>query len=154
MDEFIIDALSHEPDFSPSFTSRIGVVRDQLQRRFCIRLEHESNMNYAAAQRLEYRKRSAEEESEFAIDLFLSSRASAFATGFRRSLAVSEWEVVSRKDVPADVQHDAEKFELFLTEIGWRFVDEEQSQEYIVGRTTLMDKAPATVFDVLFTELR
>ena len=109
MDEFIVNALSLEPDYSSYFTSRIGIVRNQLQRRFCIRLKHDADMNYSAAQRLEYQKRSAEEGSEFVIDLFLSSRASAFATGFRKSVTPNEWEVVSRKDVPADVHSEAEK---------------------------------------------
>lgn len=153
MDELVIEALNRQADFSAGFTERIETIRHQLQDRFGVRLTHDSDMNYASAQKLEYQK-SGEHNSTFAADLFLSSKAPLFTTGFKMLRAPNEWDVVGREDVPSEFLSDIEPLESHLEKIGWRFVDEKQSEERVVGRTTLLDGAPATVFDLLFAEIR
>lgn len=156
MDEKIKAALSAPPDYSEGFRERMEALCSRLQPLVDAPVYLDSDMNYASAQKLsvfvdrEQRPVPRDAESSCRELVFLiSSRADLFAAVELERNSGNEWRV-SRA---AAASRLSSKLAGVIEEAGYEAVHEGVLSEMAPGRVTEMDGAPATVFQVLFSEM-
>jgi hypothetical protein len=166
-------ALNSQPDYSVAFTRRVGALARRIHDDLSVPVEHDSDMNYSSAQKIVvWLDKSCRPvspmsgEAIFRLYDYISSRADYF-TFVTLRLSASErgwkerglakparyWIAVAQSDAPAGVKAIKDRLSSIMQSEGYTLVHGTVLSEEVKGRLTELDKKPATVFEVLFSEL-
>ena len=160
MDKDIQLALERQPDYSERFTQRMEFLRASISRSLEVPVYLQSDMNYSASQKLSIvldgNQRACDMESDshvFKLLFLVSSRGPFFTFVCLHRVGQNEWARMSNSKECKGHDSIIEQVNTELEKEGLKALSEDILEETAVGHTTLMDGAPATVFQVLFSEL-
>jgi hypothetical protein len=138
--------LAQPPDYSESFTRRVVALADHLKARCGATISHSADMNYASSQTIVVMP----ESGGCQVRCYISSRGPLFA------IATFEREGNAWRIAQVECRPCAQLIACVrdtLVEFGLREVPSKYWSLPAPGHATDMDGAPATMFDVLFSEL-
>jgi hypothetical protein len=166
-------ALKMDPDYSQAFTKRVALLARSISDALSIQVEHDPDMNYSAAQKIviwlnaHYQPvppRSP--DAVYRLNMYVSSKGRYFTfvtlvlstageNGQERRLDLPEqyWVRLDEDSLPAAIQMLQQQIASVMQSQGYTFVNEPLLSQEAEGYTTEMDSRPATVFDVLFSEV-
>ena len=156
MNELIDKALRVAPDCSEDFTNTVAGMRRKLELAMEAPVYHDSDMNYSASQKLsvflDAQGKPVQREDPWATNevvLLISSRAKLYTTLGLERLVGNEWRVRTCDTAPGLLS----ALHRLLQEEGYAHVQGTVLSEPAEGAVTEMDGVPATVFQVLFSEM-
>jgi hypothetical protein len=156
MRDSIQSALTAPPDHSCEFTNKIKALRDKVETAIGAPVYHEPEMNYSVSQRMylyfDESGRQVEEDADsrvLRLDFLMSSRAPLYTSITLVRIDTNEWQLGSSITEVAQLS----AMHRILQQEGYEFVHGQILEELVSGAVTEMDGVPATVFEVLFTEL-
>jgi len=156
MNEKIAAAMRQPPDYSVGFTEMMIGIRTKVGRALNSAVYLDSDMNYSSCQRLSVYIQPdgvlVEKDSESAawrIDFLISSRGKFFTRVGLQRMSRKEWKVV-RVTSDFTLVH---RIGRVLEKEGFEPVPIDILEESADGFLTEMDGVPATVFQVLFSEM-
>ena len=152
MKQYILQAIEKEPDYSEAFTKKVDTLRKDLAVTLNIDLLHDTDMNYSVAQKLSHLTRDSNGKG-YKMDIYISSRAPIFTVCWLKCVSNNEWSAIVGEQLPKSIQRLKEKVVVRLQEKGMKEIEADKLNELVPGAVTDMDGAPATFFDVLFSEL-
>jgi hypothetical protein len=166
-------ALTTAPDFTQAFSHEVQSLRDLVAEALSAKIEHDDDMNYSSAQKLvvwlngDYQP-VAPHDSQAACRLivFVSSRGrffsfvtltlSASTTGWKKK-GLEEprrnWTVLAADTVPDEIKNLQKKITFHLESNRFSLLESSVLSQAAKGHQTKLDGRPATVFDVLFSEI-
>jgi hypothetical protein len=167
MDNQILTSLKNPPDYTEKFTEKIKKIRDSISAPIGWALYHDKDMNYSAAQRLclfldeNYsisNKHSI--RTKYEIVFLMSSKANFFTYVCLQKKEpdcngnhVSYWELMSEEQIQPDISQYIRVVCDKIIKHGYELICGDVLQKKIEGSFTELDGAPATLFEILFTEL-
>jgi hypothetical protein len=142
------DRLNAAVDYSPEFTRRVSELGTLLRRNCNAEVTHRSNMDYSAGQVLWLTTNLV---ADHQLRVYISSRGPLFAIRQFEQIARA-WHEISQ---PTRIDDGglADCTRRILQEAGLAEVSKAEWSLPVDDRRTDLDGAPATVFDVLFSEL-
>lgn len=154
-------ALQAPIDYSDSFSNKVLNIKAELERVLNTELQYAGEMNYSAGQRLTfYLNDKCEFEKptgniSIAVKIYISSKGPFYAIRYQRLVGKNEWEN------EMNLTKCSEKLqELINTNVASALKSESLIElsgrllnEVVVGKFTELDNCPATLFQVLFSEL-
>ena len=160
----VMQAVESEPDYSPAFEQRMADLRERIERDTGHVVEHESDMNYSAAHTLRVPFDAAGNavtpggaDSRFELVVFVSSKGPFFTVRGRERMTGSRsaetWRPHPTREMPGAVQSASEVLHSIMSDAGFEPLNGPVLDIIVPGHYTELDGAPATVFQVLFTEL-
>jgi hypothetical protein len=167
----LAEALSTPADYSCAFTERIRELGRHLSSVLGLTMSHNESMDYAAGQMLVLYLDSAacstesnSPEADYMISLFLSSRGrfvavhvrhrdSSPARDYRVNRMGTQWMLTRLCEVPFSIQGVIDRLGSAVASDGWEILDETVLNRLVPGAFTKLDGKPATVFEVLFSEV-
>jgi len=162
-DAQILRAMREPADYSELFRQRVGKIADRLSQVIGTPVTHDADMNYSSAQKIKlwldakgWAIAPDSPDAEYALIVLISSKGPYFAyawLGRDRSQAGSHWRAHYGADLPEPLWSYAERITSELKGMGYRPISGPILNEVVEGFLTDMDQTPATVFQVLFTEL-
>jgi hypothetical protein len=157
MEESIAKALKASPDYSENFTEAVAGVRGKLEKAIGQSVYHDPDMNYSASQSLSVSLdthgqpvQRGDASARHELVFFVSSRGKLHTAVWRTRISHKEWRLCT-PDVSPSLQS---RLHRLIEEGGYALVQGPVLDELVPGAVTDMDAAPATVFEVLFSELR
>lgn len=138
--------LGQPPDYSESFTRRVEALADQVRARCGATVSHSADMNYASSQTIT----ATPESGDCQVRCYVSSRGPLF------TIATFEREGNAWRIAPNECRSCAQLIACvrdISVEFALREVPSKDWSLPAPGHVTDMDGAPATLFDVLFSEL-
>lgn len=160
MDSNVQTALRRQPDYTDSFTQQVAVLANLLARSIGVPVYHDSDMNYNASQKLSIfladNHRVCDRNAEHVtheIAFLISSRGSFFTSVCLHRIAQNEWMGSGKCESNKQVQTIQEQVKTVLKREGLQPLYGGLLNELAEGQVTEMDGVPATVFQVLFSEL-
>jgi hypothetical protein len=145
--DLIASALATAPDFSPPFTSRVAALTVAIRESCGTAVEHDSSMSYAASQSISWDEEQGGRTFKFRI--FLSARGPLYALTAYRMEKPREW----RREVDAPASTDFACIRSILDGQGLTFLAATDLEGLAPGFVTEMDGVPASLFEVLFSEV-
>jgi hypothetical protein len=166
-------ALSTEPDYSAEFTNEVTALQLAIADELSAPVEHDADMNYSSAQKLVVwldrgcRPVAARDpKSAYRLIDFVSSRGRFFAfltlglststVGWKEK-GLEEprrsWSVVARNSLPDEIKSVQSRIASIMDANRYSLLDESVLSQEAAGQLTQLDGQPATVFDVLFSEI-
>jgi hypothetical protein len=149
--ELIEAALKGTPDFSTRFTAMVMALADDIRRSCSVAVVHETSMNYSAAQRLKWE--GTDPDRRVRIDVLVSSRGPLFTRLVYSRGAAGEWHRTRDAVLPPQAERLWACVSNLLSRHGLVFMPETDLEGPAPGFVTEMDGVPASLLDVLFTEL-
>ena len=150
-------AIQAPTDYSPQFVQRVAELGEAITSRIGAQLEHDPDMNYSAAQKLtlwlDENGGVAQSYSNalFQLDFLVSSKAHVYTIVCWKRDNLGRWQQSREsQDIFADLLSRAGGC---LQELGYAFLPESNLSTIVDGHLTDLDGAPATLFQVLFSEL-
>lgn len=148
-------SLRVDPDYSVSFTRKIAALRGVLESNGCTPCFHDDNMDYASGQLLRlFLARSGEctspQEAHYCIGAYISSCGPYFAWRAWENRP-DAW--VLLESFPDVVRSTMTHVDTLLEEHGLSRLEGQVLETVVPGRMTRLEGKPATVFEVLFSEL-
>lgn len=155
------DFLDHPIDYSESFTERVENLAQSLSTVLNVTVHHGSDMNYNPGQTLTVYLLSdgsvtpEPRAARCSLKIVISSRGPLWALlVLRKEAQELEWFPSSVNELRGE--HASEVVAAVgrtMEEAGLDRVADEDLEQWVPGRVTQLDGAPATVRDVLFCEL-
>ena len=148
--ELLQKALGSPPDYSGRFSAKVADIVVNISRHCGLSTEHDTSMDYSSAQKISWER--TESHPRIQYRLFVSSRGPLYTIlpyladehgDWRRSADDS---VFQEDSAVACVQSVLESH-------GYEFVATDLLERPAPGHVTDMDGAPASLRDVIFTEL-
>src|SRR5690348_5945190 len=172
-DEQLRAATEALPDRSEAFTHRVGGICATLSRSLSLPLKHDPDMEYAAAQQivlwLDSRFAAVESQTRarLQVSALISSKGPFFMTLFRRLDQVDSeeascrglprtgncWVRADRHLLPREVEKSGAELENSLQMLGYHRIPERELSKSVPGKLTQLDGLPATIEQVLFSEM-
>lgn len=154
----IQDAIDAPADFTRKFTKEVDAIRAELQSQVSVPVSHHSEMNYANGQRLAFclddeGNPTAQEQAAYEMQIHISSKARLFAIYNLNRVGKNEWRPISEADLPHQSVNPIRLTEAMLKSMGYERVANAYLSKEVPGHFTELDGVPATVFEVLFSEL-
>lgn len=163
MDREIEASIKRSPDYSESFTSVVRDIRRILECELRVSIVHCEDMNYSAAQTLtiffDDKLQPLGHDcnpGSYKLVILLSSKGFFFTIiCYQRDISKQQlvWHLLTNEHVPSIVLRVGVQASTILNRIGWRQLTKPQLEEVVEGYYTEMDGAPASVFQLLFSEL-
>jgi hypothetical protein len=167
-------ALGKKADYSNAFTKRVYSFAKLLENELSLRVQHDADMNYSAAQKLIVWLSEGgrpvppnERDGKFQLITFISSKGPFFAftvlklsdgeTGWKEKGLTEPrrfWTVLALKDVPKKIAPLEKKISVVIESNNYTLLEERLLSKEAEGHLTELDGKPATVFDVLFSEIQ
>jgi hypothetical protein len=164
--------LDTKPDYSPAFTARVASLTHHIERSLSVPVKHDPDMNYSSAQKMVICLTSAyqpvpfqDDRAKYRLSVYVSSKALYFAVViFKLSASTASWQKVGlARPSQYWIQVAGHELSARLKGFRGRVISIMTSQHYrllqgailsqeLAGRLTGLGQ-PATVFDVLFSEV-
>jgi hypothetical protein len=166
-------ALKTDSDYSQAFTNRMALLARSISDALSIQVEHDTDMNYSAAQKIVIWLNThcqpvppRSPDAVYRLNIYVSSKGRYFTfvtlvlstTGENRrerrlDLPEQYWVRLDDDSLPAAVQTLQQRIASLMESQGYIFVKEPLLSQEAEGYSTEMDGRPATIFDVLFSEV-
>jgi hypothetical protein len=173
MDRGLRAALKADPDYSEAFADRVAALARAVADELAVPVEHDADMNYSAAQKLVVWLNGAgvpveprSPDAIYRLNTYFSSKGRYFTfvtlalsasgeNGRDRGLELAGpyWVRLDDHALPAGIVSLRRRLASFLRSKGNTFLEEPILSQEAAGHFTQMDEKPATVFEVLFSEL-
>lgn len=174
MNEKVQYAIQAPPDYSETFSNFVGEICQQLSSVFETTLLHDSDMNYSSAQHISlwldesYMPVNAKSDKVlYKLIVFISSKGPFFTFLCKYCKDVSKkelkkeklphsgqyWLSFNQNEIPPQFFPYMKHIEVELTSFNYTLLSGAILREIVEGHQTDMDGRPATLFDVLFSEL-
>ena len=144
------------PDFSEKFTDRVEEMRSVLELIVNCPVTHDDDMNYAAAQKLIFYidqdgAPTSQETAANKIVFYISSKAKFVSYLMFPKLRKNIWgpPILKISNSHSAINRIAT---IFADRIGYTIPDIDLHQE-VEGRATELDGKPATIFEILYSEI-
>lgn len=160
--DFIIAALTAQPQDWTVFTAWIKLVSERLAQRLKFPVRHVAGGDYSAGQSviLNFSNRKPyfpDVDGSVAVTIFFSPRANLFAFDFSSARFTTQHEAGTYpkllETAPSHIHHAVEISRGLLRENGFIEVEHRWFNHLAPGRLTALDEVPATVFGALFSEI-
>lgn len=154
-------ALAAQTDYSTNFTQTVEELCVKLSQSLKMKFCHNAHMDYSSSQTIEFWLDKACEpvierrDADFLVTIFVSSKGKFFTTRCRvREAALSKiWNSISFGELNQNIQYYLQEIADVLEDSGYISIRDSILSELAEGYKTRMDKMPATVFQVLFSEI-
>ena len=154
-------ALAAQTDYSTNFTQMVEELCVKLSQFLEMKFYHDAHMDYSSSQTIElwldkaYKPVIERHDADFLVAIFVSSKGRFFAARCRVRDAIlpKVWNSVSSVELDQNIQHYLQEIASVLKDNGYILIRDSILSELAQGHRTRMDKLPATVFQVLFTEI-
>lgn len=160
MEEKIISAIKKSPDYSDKFTSLVNQFRESIYRKLGIWLRHDRDMNYSSSQKLELYLDDQYmfltnnlSESTVKIIYWISSKGNYFTFMCFLKNKNNHWELSGINNKSSKMQKYVAEISKLLEKNGYEVIIGDILDTEIEGFFTEMDEAPATLFQILFSEV-
>jgi hypothetical protein len=150
-------ALNTEPDYSKAFTHEVAILAHAIEEVCRVPVEHDDDMNYSAAQRLVGDPRDS--HAVYRLLVLVSSKGSYFTfvtLHLSDSLAEGRgpcWIRLANEEIPDEIKKLQKKAAGILEAKHYTLLEGIALAQEAEGHLTGMDGTPATVFEVLFSEV-
>jgi len=171
MDDGLTHALQSPPDYSSSFTERVQIINQQVSKIIGVKSIHDNDMNYRAAQRISVCFNNQEElvdsgdiSAIYDMSIFISSKGH-FYTYSLRQLGDPTFDFISiglpqPKSVWNQLPESKTSMKLVQSKIEsvmknnlYILIKGKILEIVILDKFTMLDGKPATVFELLFSEV-
>ena len=161
MNEELEQALSRPADYSDHFAKQVDELCLGLSQSLGINFFHDDHMDYRSAQRIilwldaSHKPTNEVSEAFFEATIFISSRGKFCAVICRhRNVGLDGfWTSVPINSASPSLRLYIQKAKEFLEARSYVFTCPSTLSKYAEGHKTEMDNLPATVFEVLFSEI-
>jgi len=170
MNEELMKAIKKSPDYSTTFDDAVERIRTELSNRLNLPFMHDKDMNYSVSQRLiGYFNNlgyslgvNNAQNADFALVVFISSKENIFTMlVMQKQVEILEgqskvqhlWSKLASDKIPPLIQKHVANVSKILQELGYKLVIGEILEHLVPGYTTKMDNKPATLFEILFSEI-
>jgi hypothetical protein len=166
-------ALSTEPDYSVTFTDEVMALHRGVADALPAPVEHDDDMNYSSAQKLVvwldrecHILRPRDSKAAYRLLYFVSSRG-RFFTFITLGLTISTagwdkngvekprryWSLVAKENLPDEIKSVQTRIASILKLHRYALLEDPVLSQKAKGHLTKLDGRPATVFEVLFSEV-
>ncbi len=157
-DDKILQTMTAKAENYASFTNRVKGIGKIISEELGISVRHDPDMNYSRGQKLSFWVNHQGisvgiEKGDFEIALFISSKGKLCAWRFLKKITRNEWGPTSLESLPGQFKQMIGKLTLKLESHGYQLITDDILDQFVPGHYTEMDEAPATLFNVLFSEL-
>lgn len=155
----LIQALSEPADYSNSFDQVVEQLRIKLVQALGAEVFRNGDMNYSSAQTIELWLGKAHEPvgtrsaALYGILIFISSKGHFCAIRCITQDAPRRWLPLPDGELDKNLEAYIQKTEQILATEGYVSLSRSVLSQKVEGHLTRLDKLPATVFQVLFSEL-
>jgi len=166
-------ALKTGPDYSEAFTTRVALLADGFRKTLSLPVEHDTDMNYRAAQKIGVWLNEAcapveprSGEAIYQMNTYVSSKGRYFTfvtlklsdsgnNGRARGLERLGrfWVRLDEDTIPAGIANLQKVITLLMQPMGYSFLPGSLLSREAKGHSTDLDGKPATLFEALFSEL-
>lgn len=166
-------ALDLEPDYSEAFTDKVKSLVRALQEVLSARIEHDADMNYSAAQKiviwLDGKCRPvwpSVDRAVFQVLVLVSSRGAFFTiVTMRLTQSATDWKEkglekpgpvwapAGNGDLPDEIVNLKKTIAAVMQSKHYTLLEGPVLSREVAGQLTELDGKPATVFEVLFSEV-
>ncbi len=161
MDEHLKLALSASANYSNNFVKVVQELCDRLSQEIGVKFFRIGDMNYSSSQTIclmldeEYKPVNERCNSSFWINTFVSSKGSFYAIGCRAKDANPSrtWRIVLDRGLNQETQDYIRNINAVLEASDYILLTKPVLSQITSDHKTRLDKLPATVFRVLFSEL-
>lgn len=157
--EIIARALSKPADYSDNFDYVVDELCARLSQQLKVDFFHNSHMDYSSAQSIElwlnkdFDSVSRQKDAFSKITTFVSSKGSFFTIRCQTRDLLKRWISVPDENRDEHIHLYIQQIETILEAGGYISLPRSVLFQLAEGHLTKLDKLPATVFNVLFTEL-
>lgn len=158
-DEALVQALSKPTDYSSNFGQVVEQLSIKVSQTFGMNFFHNGHMDYSSAQTIELWLGEAHEPvgartvACYGIRIFVSSKGSFCAIRSVIKISPRHWIPLPDNERDENIKACIQKVEQTLAEEGYASLPRSVLSQQVEGHLTRLDKLPATVFQVLFSEL-
>lgn len=164
-------ALMANPVYGDAFTTQVKSLAHVIGDALSAEVEHEEDMNYSSGQRIVVWLSEPcrvvapyDAQAKYRLVDIVSSRGPFFALVILKLSATTDlnahreqperiWESVGEESLPANVKRLRQRVAALMQTKGYKLLEEPLLSQQVQGRVTELDGKPATVFEVLFSEL-
>jgi hypothetical protein len=166
-------ALSAKPDYSAAFTQRVRTLAKTVEDKLALPVQHDADMNYSAGQQvIVWLDKSChpvlpnDRDAKYRLVDYVSSKGPFFAfvvmrlsdtaAGWREKGLTEPrpyWTIIGAKDLLEKIASIQKKISAVLRSSDYALVEEPVLSQEVEGHVTELDGKPATVFEVLFSEI-
>jgi len=158
-DDMLTLALSKPADYSGNFDRIVEELRLNLSHALGQSCSRDGDMNYSSSQEIELRLDKAHEpvstlkEALFRIIIFISSKGKFFTVRCRTRDSLNRWVLIPDSERDRNVQAYVQRAGQFMEANGYVSLPQSVLSRQADDHLTRLDKLPASVFDVLFSEI-
>ncbi len=163
--EFLMQVCQRETDYSDGFTKKVSVLGDLIGSALNASIYHDTDMNYSASQKLQvyvgndkkYLKLENSNAqdlwkiSAFIINIYVSSKANLYYIDIHKKINTRE--AVFPKVIPSFVKTKVSEVKKFMEENGFLPIPEDFLEKTVDGYVTDLERKPATIFEIIFSEI-
>jgi hypothetical protein len=154
----IQNAVDAPADFTNTFTGKVESIGITLRELIQVPIAHKKDMNYANGQSLCFGLDAdghamSRETALYEIYVYISSKGELFAFHFLIRVKLNEWRPIEEAELPHGSSDLIFRVNEQLETLGYERVPKAELAKEVPGQFTEMDGAPASLFDVLFSEL-
>jgi len=160
MDKEIQLALAREADFSKSFDQKMESLRDLFTKAINAPVYLDIDMNYNASQRLytflDHNQQGCDkdsDESAIKFSLLVSSKGPFYTYLCSYKVGRNKWEQGNISPESNNLNIVIRQAEAVLQKEGHKGLFGDILEELALGYTTNLEGKPATIFEVLFSEI-
>lgn len=159
-------ALKANADYSMGFTQEVQTLCSRIEDALSAKLEHDDDMNYSSSQKLVLCLDAkcepvmpSDPMARYRLTDFVSSKGRYFAfvthkqSVRNRGEPQAVWVVVENRDVPEGIKAIQKRIAGVMRSERYTLLEGPILSRVLKGRFTELDKKPANVFEVLFSEL-
>ncbi len=166
-------ALNAEPNYSTEFTDEVRLLANTLEEVAPGPVEHDADMNYSASQKISVWLNKLckpvpprDPKAKYRVVIYVSSKGPFFTFATLKLSPAAEiwkeevpgqtmhcWVQLGYSDVPGKIKPIQKRITTAMESHGYSLLDESALSRIVEGKSTELDGKPATVFEVLFSEL-
>lgn len=170
MDSSLQAAIKNSPNYSKQFATIVESIGDEIMRCLALPFSHDTNMNYSASHRLLFAFDIHEQplppdtlnSARYRLILFISSKGNFYTlwckaptSELNQVLFMSRpiWHKLASELIPVKIQDYMDSIKQVMTKLGYLLLPDSLLDREVEGFVTDLDHKPATLFEILFSEV-
>ena len=152
-------AIQSPTDYSAGFVERVAELRESVTSRIGVPLVHDPDMNYSAAQKLTLwldetgEVASGHDVAAYQLDFLISSKVDVYTVVGLTKDDLGRWSRISVSQDKSILADYTRRIGRCFEELGYTSLQESELGSVVDGHVTELNGSPATLFQVLFSEM-
>lgn len=170
MDAQLQAAIKNSPNYSKQFATTVESIGAEIMRCLALPCSHDMNMNYSASHRLLFAFDIHEQplppdaltSARYRLILFISSKGNFYTlwckaptNELNQALFTSRpiWHKLATELIPVKIQSNMDAINQVMKKLGYHLLPDSLLDREVEGFVTKLDHKPATLFEILFSEV-